>query len=265
MCGDELDSSGRRSSAYSPSVRFNPRIGGLVRLPRAGQPGVWVTLHIEEWNLHGQARLLAIDPCPPLQEGPGRLVLMKSSTRYVGALTKVQFVGADGTIDTITGTAAHPLLSLDAGAYVGLGSLGSGERVRTADGWATAETLARWWGAENVYNLEVDAEHRYLVGTVGVDSHNVGHNSGCGDGRKILDTVPKGITNMKNAQGDVFKSVHTPPSRPHAGMDSHTHPTYRNVAPDGSVRTGVSKEAREMSRRDIIDATRENAQRTGGK
>ena len=83
-------------------------------------------------------------------------------------------------------------------------------------------------------------------------------------GRKIKDTLPEGITDVKNAQGDVFKSVHTPPSAPHAGMSQHVHPNYRNVLPDGSVRSGVSKAADPLSRQDIIDATRPGAQRTGG-
>ncbi len=75
--------------------------------------------------------------------------------------------------------------------------------------------------------------------------------------------LPKGITQVKNAKGEVFKEVHTPPSRPLAGMAEHTHPNYRNVLPDGTVRTGVSKDAVPVSRRDIIDATRPGAQRTG--
>lgn len=75
--------------------------------------------------------------------------------------------------------------------------------------------------------------------------------------------LPKGITRVKNAKGEVFKEVHTAPSRLHAGMAEHTHPNYRNVLPDGSVRTGVSRDAVPVSRRDIIDATRPGAQRTG--
>ena len=75
--------------------------------------------------------------------------------------------------------------------------------------------------------------------------------------------LPKGITQVKNAKGEVFKEVHTPPSRPHAGMAEHTHPNYRNVLPDGTVRTGVSRDGVPVSRRDIIDATRPGAQRTG--
>jgi RHS repeat-associated protein len=83
-------------------------------------------------------------------------------------------------------------------------------------------------------------------------------------GRTIKQTLPKGITDIKNSKGEVFKSVHTPPSAPHAQKEMHTHPNYRNVLPDGKVRTGVAKAAQDISRRDIIDAVREGAQRTGG-
>jgi RHS repeat-associated protein len=85
-----------------------------------------------------------------------------------------------------------------------------------------------------------------------------------GGARTIANTLPKGVTDIKNAKGEVFKSVHTPPSIPNAEIDFHTHPNYRNVLPDGTTRSGVSKGANEMSRQDIIDAVRIGGQRTGG-
>ena len=54
--------------------------------------------------------------------------------------------------------------------------------------------------------------------------------------RTISNTSPKGVTDIKNAKGEVFKSVHTPPSTPHAGMDFHANPNYRNILPDGTKR-----------------------------
>ena len=59
----------------------------------------------------------------------------------------------------------------------------------------------------------------------------------------MADILPRDITDIKNAKGEVFKSVHTPPSAPHGGMEFHTHGTYRNVLPDGIIRSGVSKGA----------------------
>jgi hypothetical protein len=55
-----------------------------------------------------------------------------------------------------------------------------GERVRTAEGWATVEAMARWWGQATVHNLEVEAQHRFLAGAAGVVSHNAGGGGGGG-------------------------------------------------------------------------------------
>ena len=142
----------------------------------------WVWLDIEEWGVHGTARLVAVKPWPKLKAGSGRLVLMRSVTDYTGPMASVTFKGSDGQMDTITGTYGHPVYSLDRCGYVDLGELQPGERVRAADGWAIAESMARWWGREVVHNLEVDGEHRYAVGRVGVVGHNAstrGSADGC--------------------------------------------------------------------------------------
>jgi hypothetical protein len=113
---------------------------------------------------------------------------MKSVTDYEGELVKLKFVGDTQAIE---GTATHPLFSEDRGDYVDMGTLAVGERVRTADGWAIVESLARRWSRETVYNIEVDGVHRYLVGEQRVVSHNAGPKKGCkpcpgdcGDGPK---------------------------------------------------------------------------------
>jgi hypothetical protein len=130
---------------------------------------VWVSLVIPEWGLEGAARVLEIKPCPEIRPGPGRLVLMKSTTRYSGEMATITLTGS---CDAITGTAGHPIFSIDRAAYVDLGDLMPGERVRTADGWATVEAMSRWRGQQEVYNLEVDGEHRFFVGRAKVESHN---------------------------------------------------------------------------------------------
>ncbi len=132
-----------------------------------------VRLDIEEWGLHGLARLVGMAPCPPIEKGPGRIVLMRSVTRYEGPMATVGFKQhGQGPVEAITGTYGHPIYSVDREEYVDLGDLVPGERVRTADGWAMVESLARWWGEEEVHNLEVDGDHRFFVGWVGVESHN---------------------------------------------------------------------------------------------
>ncbi len=93
--------------------------------------------------------------------------------------THAQIFGAStitlaGCCDAITGTAGHPIFSIDRAAYIDLGDLTPGERVRTADGWATVEAMSRWRGQQEVYNLEIDGEHRFFVGGSKVESHNAG-------------------------------------------------------------------------------------------
>jgi len=141
---------------------------------RSDASGSWIPLDIPEWGLRGEARVLSVRPCPPITPGPGRVVLMRSVTRYEGPMATVSFRGVDGQAAAITGTFGHPIYSLDRCAYVPLGDLVPGERVRAADGWAMVESLARWWCEQEVHNAEIDAEHRFLVGEVGVESHNAG-------------------------------------------------------------------------------------------
>lgn len=82
-------------------------------------------------------------------------------------------------------------------------------------------------------------------------------------GRTIEGTIP-GSNKIKNANGDVFKRVDYPPSKPHGGLSPHTHPNYRNQLPDGTIKTGVSRHAQPVTRKDITDAARKSGQRTGG-
>jgi hypothetical protein len=138
-----------------------------VGVDKAGS--VWVNLNIPGWGLDGLARVLAIEPCPDIKPGPGRVVLMKSITLYRGEMAKVQF---EGFATPLEGTSSHPVFSLDEGDFVPLGSLEPCDRVRTADGWAVVESMARWWGETTVYNLEVEGEHQYLAGDARVVSHN---------------------------------------------------------------------------------------------
>lgn len=82
-------------------------------------------------------------------------------------------------------------------------------------------------------------------------------------GRKVGDTLA-GSNKIKNASGDTFKRVDFAPSKPHNGLSPHTHPNFRNQLPDGTIRSGVSRNAGPVTRRDIIDAARQGSQRTGG-
>jgi len=138
-----------------------------------------IRIRLPEFGLDGFAAVLSVAPCPTIKPGPGRVVLMTSRALSDDLIT----LTLRGTAEGITATSTHPVYSEDRSAFVPVGSLAIGERVRTADGWALVETLTRERGAPRpVCNLEVEEDHTFLVGELGLVSHNdnaVG-GGGCG-------------------------------------------------------------------------------------
>jgi len=81
-------------------------------------------------------------------------------------------------------------------------------------------------------------------------------------GRKVSDTV-QGSNTIRNSSFEAFKRVDFHPSRPHNGKSPHTHPNFRNELPDGSVRSGVSRQGIDVRKIDLVDAARPGGIRTG--
>jgi len=69
----------------------------------------------------------AIDDCPPIADGDGSVVTARFVTREVHVVASVDVLGADGTIETITGTTIHPVWSVDRQEWVPLVELADGE------------------------------------------------------------------------------------------------------------------------------------------
>ena len=111
---------------------------------------------------------------------------MDSRAKCIEFLTRCRDLR--GAAAGITTTSTHPVYSQDRSAFVPVGSLAIGERVRTADGWALVETLTRERGdGQTVCNLEVEKDHTFLVGELGLVSHNdsaVGGRGGCAVGSR---------------------------------------------------------------------------------
>ncbi len=144
--------------------------------------GRCVYLSLPELGVSGRAQVMSVSACPTLENGPGRVVLgtFTSISRDVIELrlsaisTGVPPVdAAETTLDVTTG---HPLWLLDRGDWVPAGSLSIGERVATEHGEATVESIAPVVGEQRVYNLDVEGDHRYLVGEIGAVAHNATPN-----------------------------------------------------------------------------------------
>ena len=127
-----------------------------------------IELDLPELGAEGEAKVLAIGPCPPIASGPGHIVTATFKHEPDGDLLTVTIGN-----DEIGCTANHPFWSEDRQEFVEAGQLRQGERVRTRLEQVAAVVAIKprpptaW-----VYNLEVQGEHVYEVGPNGVLVHN---------------------------------------------------------------------------------------------
>ena len=148
--------------------------------------GRMLPFNLPELEVSGLALVTAIDDCPPIASGEGSVVTARFVTREVHVVASVDVLGADGTVETITGTTIHPVWSVDRQEWVPLAELGQGERLccdtesfglgfpsslpPKASGLVLSVSLSRV--SQPVYNIEVHGEHVYQVGELGLVVHN---------------------------------------------------------------------------------------------
>jgi hypothetical protein len=130
--------------------------------------GEKVWLDLEELGAEGEAQVVAVSDCPRIAAGSGRVVT-GTFRHESGALVDVL---VDGHAP-LGCTANHPFWSEDRQAFVRADQLRQGERLRAADGrTARVSSVVRRAGSHPVYNLEVETEHVYHVGSAGALVHN---------------------------------------------------------------------------------------------
>jgi hypothetical protein len=136
--------------------------------------GRMLPLNLPELEVSGLALVTAIDDCPPIADGEGSVVTARFVTREVHVVASVDVLGADGSVETITGTTIHPVWSVDRQEWVPLAELADGERLQGLDGLAVVLGVTLSRVSQPVYNIEIHGEHVYQVGELGVLVHNVG-------------------------------------------------------------------------------------------
>jgi hypothetical protein len=134
--------------------------------------GRMLPLNLPELEVSGLALVTAIDDCPPIADGEGSVVTARFVTREVHVVASVDVLGADGTVETITGTNIHPVWSVDRQEWVPLAELADGETLQGLDGLAVVLGVSLSRVSQPVYNIEVHGEHVYQVGELGVVVHN---------------------------------------------------------------------------------------------
>ncbi len=133
-----------------------------------GEVGGTVFISVPECGIDGNANVLAIDPCPEIRPGGGRVV---TGTFLHQASSTITLTIA-GQSEPIECTGNHPFWSEDRQTFVRADSLQPNETLRTATGLTTVESWTPDLNPTPVYNIEVHRAHVYHVGTSGVVVHN---------------------------------------------------------------------------------------------
>jgi hypothetical protein len=179
------ESSGDARTAVDPQTWRYVRLSMPAALPSAGNieiellrpvtwieeagavPGADIVLALPEMGLVGLAHVAAVAPIPPLEAGQGRIVLAT-----VGSLSEQVLVLRLANGEAIEPTVGHRLFSIDRHAWVAAGELRAGEQLATRSGPVRVSSILPKRTTEHVYNIEVETDHSYLVGDIGVLSHN---------------------------------------------------------------------------------------------
>jgi len=145
-----------------------------------------VQLDYPEFGAVGSAEVLAILPCPEIEQGQGEVVT-GTFTHSSGDILDILITGESKPIGT---TGNHPWWSEDRQKFVEASELKPGETLRTAAGKLTQiVSITPRASAETVYNLEVNREHVYYVGESGLLVHN---------------TCPNGLRNASKGLREIF-------------------------------------------------------------
>ena len=139
----------------------------------------------------------AIEPCPPIAGGPGKVVLttVNHLNRYVFAM---QLTDPAGRNEMVRATGFHKFYSADRKQWVWVEDLHSGEHVPGFAGLLTITSVERTPGVQRVYNMTVESDHVYHVATLGA----LVHNDTCGPGGRRTPAQNRQAQNKPEQQGE---------------------------------------------------------------
>ncbi len=126
-------------------------------------------LVLPELGIDGPADVLAIEPCPEIELGRGRVVTGTFTTASCQVM-ELRFVESEEVLEP---TPSHRIFSEKQQGYVPAEDLAVGERVRTRSRRVLTIASTRLQPTpQRVYNCEVEQEHHFYVGEAGVLAHN---------------------------------------------------------------------------------------------
>jgi hypothetical protein len=132
------------------------------------QVGSSIHLVVSEQGLDGLADVLAIEPCPRISSGVGRVVT-GTFTHVRGGILRIRLAGLAKPLGV---TSNHSIYSADRMDFVPAGELRVGDTLRNLEGDVRIESIEQLGSEERVYNLEIHGEHVFRVASSGVLVHN---------------------------------------------------------------------------------------------
>jgi hypothetical protein len=128
-----------------------------------------IFLDLPEMGSQGLAKVVNIEPCPPIKKGRGNVI---TGTFHHEAANTID-LHVEGLPKPIGCTDNHPFWSVTRQEFVEAGKLQQGEELQLYNGQTTkvVQILPRP-GPERVHNLEVLNEHVYRVSDQGILVHN---------------------------------------------------------------------------------------------
>jgi hypothetical protein len=165
---------------------------------RGAAVGRTIHLDLSELGAEGAAEVLAIEPCPPIPAGLGRVV----TATFAHGTSSQQLLNlqVEGEAEPIGVTENHPIWSQTREEFVPAGKLEVGEVLLTRTGSTKIISIIPRGPPEPVYNLEVHGEHVYHVAASGVLVHNA-----CPQGRQFrtdqLETYQFDSNQPKHVRG----------------------------------------------------------------
>ncbi len=185
--GDRFDITLLRPIGWLESC--NARVGSSIHLV------------VSEQGLDGLADVHAIEPCPSISSGVGRVVT-GTFTHVRGGILRIRLFGLAEPLGV---TSNHSIYSADRLDFVPAGELRVGETLRNLDGDVRIESIEQLGSEERVYNLEIHGEHVFSVASSGVLVHNSSGVEG------TVSAVPQGHSRVYRAVSeaeyqDILKS-----------------------------------------------------------
>ncbi len=188
--------------------QHNVHVGAIVPLPLdLVEMGLPAALH---------AVVVAVEPCPEIPAGPGRVVL--TTVNHLNRLVfELAISDTAGHTETLHTTGFHKFYSATRNSWISANELRNGEKLRGVNGMLTVTGLRAFPGMHRVYNMTVEDEHVYRVSMLGA----LVHNEGCGPGSVVGEkpgTAPVGTRGrpIPSTEGNPPTTINGRPYSGHA-------------------------------------------------